>query len=119
MSASSSSPLGALPRFSEGPDAQPPRQRRALRGRDGIEPAADSRGESGAARAPGLPALLVRGRMSDLLGEEGAGELLDPVRHAHSVGVSGAGHMVAGDRNDESTQCVIDFLRDHVSRAGE
>ena len=56
----------------------------------------------GRARDP-CPDLLVRGRVSDLLSEEGAQELLELVPHARLADVAGAGHMVAGDRNDAST----------------
>ena len=65
----------------------------------------------GAARSLTIPTLLVRGRMSDLISEEGAREFLDQVPHAQYVDVSGAGHMVAGDRNDKFTRAVSDFLR--------
>jgi non-heme chloroperoxidase len=61
-----------------------------------------------------LPVLLVRGRMSDLLSEEGARHFLDLVPHARFADVSGAGHMVAGDRNDAFTKAVSGFLRDDV-----
>jgi non-heme chloroperoxidase len=63
-----------------------------------------------AARALTLPVLLVRGRMSDLLSEEGAQELLELVPHAELVDVAGAGHMVAGDRNDLFNDAVVSFL---------
>jgi pimeloyl-ACP methyl ester carboxylesterase len=33
------------------------------------------------------------------------------VSHAEYVDVAGAGHMVAGDRNDAFTAAVIEFLR--------
>lgn len=65
-----------------------------------------------AARALRLPTLLVRGRLSDLLSEEGARHFLDLVPHARYADVSGAGHMVAGDRNDRFTQAVREFLRE-------
>jgi pimeloyl-ACP methyl ester carboxylesterase len=63
-----------------------------------------------AARALTLPTLLVRGRQSDLLSEEGARELLELVPHAQMVDVAGAGHMVAGDRNDLFNDAVVNFL---------
>lgn len=63
-----------------------------------------------AARAIRVPTLLVRGRMSDLLSEEGAQELLELVPHAQLVDVAGAGHMVAGDRNDAFNDAVVAFL---------
>ena len=63
-----------------------------------------------AARNVTIPTLLVRGRVSDLLSEEGAQELLELVPHAKLVGVAGAGHMVAGDRNDLFNDAVVAFL---------
>jgi pimeloyl-ACP methyl ester carboxylesterase len=57
-----------------------------------------------------VPTLLVRGRVSDLLSEEGAQELLQLVPHAQMVDVAGAGHMVAGDRNDLFNDAVVAFL---------
>ena len=63
-----------------------------------------------AARSLTLPVLLVRGRMSDLLSEEGATAFLDAVPHAQFVDVAGAGHMVAGDKNDVFNTAVTDFL---------
>jgi pimeloyl-ACP methyl ester carboxylesterase len=65
---------------------------------------------SQAARALRVPTLLVRGRVSDLLSEEGAKELLELVPHAEYADVQGAGHMVAGDRNDLFNDAVITFL---------
>ena len=63
-----------------------------------------------AAAALTVPTLLVRGRVSDLLSEEGARELLELVPHAQMVDVAGAGHMVAGDRNDLFNDAVVTFL---------
>jgi len=67
-----------------------------------------------AAQDLSLPTLLVRGRMSDLLSEEGAKIFLQLVPHAKFADVSEAGHMVAGDRNDLFTKAVIDFLDQEV-----
>lgn len=66
------------------------------------------------ARTISIPTLLVRGRMSDLLSQEGADEFLEIVPHAKFADVSDAGHMVAGDRNDLFTNAVLDFLRNEV-----
>ena len=67
-----------------------------------------------AARGLSIPTLLVRGRMSDLLSQEGANEFLAQVPHARFADVSGAGHMVASDRNDLFTRAVLDFLSGEV-----
>jgi non-heme chloroperoxidase len=64
-----------------------------------------------AARAVEIPTLLVRGRMSDLLSEEGARQFRRLVPHAEYVDVAGAGHMVAGDRNDAFNDSVVSFLQ--------
>jgi pimeloyl-ACP methyl ester carboxylesterase len=66
-----------------------------------------------AVRALTRPTLLVRGRESDVISPEGAAEFLDAAPHAEFVDVSGAGHMVAGDRNDAFTDAVESFLDRH------
>jgi len=63
-----------------------------------------------AARGLRVRTLLVRGRMSDVVAEEGARHFLALVPHARYVDVSDAGHMVAGDRNDQFTAAVVEFL---------
>jgi pimeloyl-ACP methyl ester carboxylesterase len=65
---------------------------------------------SEAAASITVPVLLVRGRVSDLLSEEGAQDLLRLVPHAQYVDVEGAGHMVAGDKNDLFNDAIVDFL---------
>ena len=65
-----------------------------------------------AARKLEVPVLLVRGRESDVVSETGANEFTEAVPHAKFADVSGAGHMVAGDRNDAFSGAVIDFLRE-------
>ena len=57
-----------------------------------------------------IPCLLVRGRHSDLLTEDGAAEFRDAVPHAAYLDIAGAGHMVAGDTNDPFSDAVADFL---------
>lgn len=62
-----------------------------------------------------VPVLLIRGRMSDVLSEEAAAELLRFVPHAEYVDLEDAAHMVAGDRNDAFTEAVAGFILRHVS----
>jgi pimeloyl-ACP methyl ester carboxylesterase len=57
-----------------------------------------------------LPTLLVRGGLSDILSEEGAQSFLELCPRSEYVNVTGAGHMVAGDRNDIFANAVIEFL---------
>jgi non-heme chloroperoxidase len=68
----------------------------------------------GAARGLRVPTLLVRGKLSDVVSLEGAAEFQSAAPHARFVDVSGAGHMVAGDRNDLFTEAVVEFLRRDV-----
>ncbi|MDQ2648439.1 MAG: alpha/beta hydrolase [Actinomycetota bacterium] len=66
-----------------------------------------------AVRSLTVPTLLVRGRSSDLLSEEAAQEFLQLVPHAEFADVAGAGHMVAGDRNEVFNQAILGFLDRH------
>jgi pimeloyl-ACP methyl ester carboxylesterase len=50
--------------------------------------------------------------MSDVVSEDGVRSFLADCPHARYADVSGAGHMVAGDRNDSFTQAVVEFLDD-------
>jgi pimeloyl-ACP methyl ester carboxylesterase len=63
-----------------------------------------------AARNVQIPTLLVRGRMSDIVSDEGIRELLTLIPHLEVADVAGAGHMVAGDKNDAFNQAVIEFI---------
>jgi pimeloyl-ACP methyl ester carboxylesterase len=60
-----------------------------------------------------IPVLLVRGRSSDLLSEDGAQDFLRRVPHAEYADVAGAGHMVAGDRNEVFNRAILAFLERH------
>ena len=56
------------------------------------------------------PVMLVRGRVSDLVTAEKAAAFCARFPTVEFVDVSGAGHMVSGDRNDAFTSAVVDFL---------
>jgi non-heme chloroperoxidase len=71
------------------------------------------------ARALNLPALLVRGGLSDVLSEEGAQAFLELCPRAEYANITGAGHMVAGDRNDIFGNAVIEFLQRVVPVRGQ
>jgi pimeloyl-ACP methyl ester carboxylesterase len=71
-----------------------------------------------AARRLTVPTLLVRGGHSDVVSEEGARDFLALCPHSEYVNVAGAGHMVAGDRNDVFGQAAIAFLQRAVPLAG-
>jgi pimeloyl-ACP methyl ester carboxylesterase len=64
-----------------------------------------------AARQIRIPALLVRGASSELVQEKHARDFLELVPHASYVDVSGARHMVAGDRNDQFASAIKSFLQ--------
>lgn len=57
-----------------------------------------------------LPIHLIRGRMSELVTEENAKLFLNSTPNASYTDIAGAGHMVAGDRNDAFVDAVVAFL---------
>lgn len=86
-------------------------------GADGPAEIADPERLFAAARRIAVPSLLVRGRESDILSPEGVDEFLEHLPGARFVDVRGAGHMVAGDRNDAFTRAVSEFLAGTVPPA--
>jgi pimeloyl-ACP methyl ester carboxylesterase len=58
-----------------------------------------------------IPTLLVRGMESDIVGQAGVDEFRQLLPQLEVADVSGAGHMVAGDRNDAFNGSVVGFLR--------
>ena len=65
------------------------------------------------ARAGGrrnIPTLLVRGLKSDIVDDAGVDDLRRRVPALEVADIRGAGHMVAGDRNDEFNAAVVEFL---------
>jgi pimeloyl-ACP methyl ester carboxylesterase len=63
-----------------------------------------------AAKRLTIPTLLVRGGSSDIISPENAKAFIDIVPHAKFIDVAGAGHMVAGDKNDAFTNAVLGFM---------
>lgn len=57
-----------------------------------------------------VPTLLVRGLKSDIVTDEGVADLAARIPGLEVADISGAGHMVAGDRNDQFNAAVIAFL---------
>ena len=74
-------------------------------------PGALPRPHEAAARSLKVPVMLVRGRMSEVVSEEGVREFLEMVPQAEYVDIEDASHMVAGDRNDLFCDAVVDFLK--------
>ncbi|WP_197507058.1 alpha/beta fold hydrolase [Mycobacterium sp. 852002-50816_SCH5313054-b] len=62
----------------------------------------------------GVPMLLIRGQVSDLVSQERADEFLARFPQVEFTDVRGAGHMVAGDRNDIFAEAVLNFLARRV-----
>jgi pimeloyl-ACP methyl ester carboxylesterase len=60
---------------------------------------------------PDLPVLLVRGLSSDVVSDAGVEAFRAIVPHLEVFDVAGAGHMVAGDRNDAFNDGIIAFAR--------
>ncbi|MFM6950222.1 MAG: alpha/beta fold hydrolase [Novosphingobium sp.] len=58
-----------------------------------------------------VPTLLVRGMKSDIVDDDGVDDLRRRIPKLEIADIRGAGHMVAGDKNDEFNSAVIDFLR--------
>lgn len=60
-----------------------------------------------------IPTLLVRGRQSDVVSPEGVRELRELLPQLDFVDIEGAGHMVAGDKNDLFNDAIVEFLQRH------
>ncbi|QIS24395.1 alpha/beta fold hydrolase [Nocardia terpenica] len=67
-----------------------------------------------AARALTIPVLLVRGRLSDVVSEQGVADFRRLVPHLEYVEIGGAAHTAASDVNDEFSDAVVDFVRAHA-----
>ncbi|WP_319432998.1 alpha/beta hydrolase [Mycobacterium sp. RTGN5] len=89
------------PKFIDGTAASPPIEVTEV---ERINAAVD------AILAAGVPMLLVRGQMSDLVTQDRADAFLARFPQIEFVDVVGAGHMVAGDRNDVFAEAVVEFL---------
>lgn len=70
----------------------------------------------GACAGVHVPVLLVRGQQSDVVDDAGIEEFRRNLPQLEVVNVVGAGHMVAGDRNDAFNRSVSEFLRRHLQR---
>lgn len=68
-----------------------------------------------AARKINVPSLLVRGKQSDVVTQEGVDHLLELIPHAQFADIEGAGHMVAGDKNDRFNRAIHPFLDRHLT----
>ena len=69
-----------------------------------------------AARTVRIPTLLVRGAQSDVVDTEGVANFRSLIPAAEYVDVEGAGHMVAGDKNDAFNSAILEFLGRAIPR---
>lgn len=69
------------------------------------------RAARGLVALPGLPVLLVRGLSSDVVSDAGVEAFRSILPRLETVDVAGAGHMVAGDRNDAFNEAIAAFSR--------
>lgn len=61
-----------------------------------------------------VPTLLVRGKLSDVVTDDGVKDFLTRIPNAKLADVRDAAHMVAGDQNDAFSSAVIGFLEEDV-----
>jgi pimeloyl-ACP methyl ester carboxylesterase len=61
-----------------------------------------------------IPTLLVRGLQSDIVTEAAVADFRAHLPQLEVFDVSGAGHMVAGDKNDVFNQGVFEFMQRHL-----
>lgn len=92
------------PRFIDGTAAHPPLE---------VEDTERLHAAVAAILADAVPVLLVRGQVSDLVSRDRADAFLVQFPQVEFVDVEGAGHMVAGDRNDLFADAVLAFLDRH------
>lgn len=57
-----------------------------------------------------VPTLLVRGRKSDMVSDEGVAEFRALIPQAEFVDIADAAHMVTGDHNDAFAAAAVEFL---------
>jgi pimeloyl-ACP methyl ester carboxylesterase len=68
----------------------------------------------GARVSQDVPVLLIRGMSSDVVSDAGTAALREVLPRLETFDVAGAGHMVAGDRNDAFNDGMLQFLRRHL-----
>jgi pimeloyl-ACP methyl ester carboxylesterase len=57
-----------------------------------------------------VPILLIRGKLSDVVSDEGVKDFLAKVPHAELAELADAGHTAAGDDNDAFSEAVVQFV---------
>lgn len=82
----------------------------ALLTKPGDDPALRTEKLEQAAITLGIPILLIRGKLSDVVSPAGVEDFLAKVPGAEFVELSRAGHTAAGDDNDAFSTAVVDFV---------
>jgi len=57
-----------------------------------------------------IPILLIRGKLSDVVSDEGVKDFLAKVPNAELTELADAGHTAAGDDNDAFSEVVVQFV---------
>lgn len=60
-----------------------------------------------------VPTMLLKGSESDIVSDETVAHMRQIMPDADYIDISGAGHMVAGDRNDAFNSAIFSFLKKH------
>lgn len=71
---------------------------------------------AGLKAAKDLPVLLVRGLKSDVVTDRTVEEFRSRIPTIEVADVGGAGHMVAGDKNDAFNAAILEFLARHLPK---
>jgi pimeloyl-ACP methyl ester carboxylesterase len=87
---------------------------RLITGSNGVEPPLPTQQLAHAANHVRIPTLLVRGLKSEIVTEAGVADIKSRIPQIELFDVVGAGHMVAGDKNDAFNQGVFEFLHRHL-----
>jgi len=66
-----------------------------------------------ATAAINVPTMLVRGTESDIVSDDTVAHMRELMPDADYVDIGGAGHMVAGDKNDAFNSAIFTFLEKH------
>lgn len=65
---------------------------------------------------PNMPVLLVRGMSSDVVSDSSVAAFRTRLPRLQVADIAGAGHMVAGDRNDMFNDAIIEFSRQTLGK---
>ncbi len=61
-----------------------------------------------------IPTMLIRGKDSDVVDDAGVEDMKRRVPQTEVFDVNGAGHMIAGDKNDAFAGGITTFLQRHL-----